>query len=179
MAEQATSLKQLQDSIGQDIRRLHASLETRIRQRVEESERRERTTGVLIIALSVLAIAVELLATGWSFRTLRPVKTLIEGVSRIGQGDYSAQLGVRGDDEISLLAREFDAMARSLREREAQLKEKQEALLRAEQLAAAAGSPRRSPMRFETRCPPPASTSSCSRTPWPAPSSAATPRRPR
>jgi two-component system NtrC family sensor kinase len=136
VAEQAASLKQLQDSIGQDIRRLHASLETRIRQRVEESERRERTTGVLIIALSVLAIAVGLLATGWSFRTLRPVKTLIEGVSRIGQGDYSAQLGVRGDDEISLLAREFDAMARSLREREAQLKEKQEALLRAEQLAA-------------------------------------------
>jgi two-component system, NtrC family, sensor kinase len=136
VAEQAAALQQSQDAIGQDMRRLHASLESRIRQRVEESERRERTTGVFIIALSVLAIAVGLLATGWSVRTLRPVKTLIEGVSRIGQGDYSAQLGVRGDDEISLLAREFDAMARSLREREAQLKEKQEALLRAEQLAA-------------------------------------------
>jgi two-component system NtrC family sensor kinase len=64
------------------------------------------------------------------------VRTLIEGVSRISRGDYSAKLGVRGDDEIAVLAREFDAMARSLQEREAQLKEKQEALLRAEQLAA-------------------------------------------
>jgi signal transduction histidine kinase len=35
-----------------------------------------------------------------------------------------------------VLAREFDKMARSLEDREAQLKEKQEALLRAEQLAA-------------------------------------------
>ncbi len=84
----------------------------------------------------MIAIAVGLLATYISARALRPVATLIEGVSRIGQGDYSAELGVRGDDEISVLAREFDQMARSLREREAQLKEKQEALVRAEQLAA-------------------------------------------
>jgi two-component system NtrC family sensor kinase len=126
---QMQSLKQLEDSIGQDVRRLHASLETRIRQRVDESEERERRTGLAIIALSVIAIAVGLLATAWSARTLRPVRTLIEGVSRIGRGDYSAQLGVRGDDEIAVLARAFDAMAKSLQEREAQLK-------RAEQLAA-------------------------------------------
>ncbi|HEX4620039.1 MAG TPA: ATP-binding protein [Myxococcaceae bacterium] len=133
---QMQALKQMEDSIGQDVRRLHASLETRIRQRVDESEERERRTGVAIIALSVIAIAVGLLATAWSARTLRPVRTLIEGVSRISRGDYSAKLGVRGDDEIAVLAREFDAMAKALQEREAQLKEKQEALLRAEQLAA-------------------------------------------
>ena len=71
-----------------------------------------------------------------SARTLRPVRTLIEGVSRIGRGDYSAQLGVQGDDEMAVLAREFDAMARSLQAREAQLKAQAEALARAEQLAA-------------------------------------------
>ena len=121
---------------ARDLRGLRVLVEKRVRDQVEQAERRERRTGIAIITLSLLAIGVGLLATAWSARSLRPVRTLIAGVSRIGRGDYSAQLGVRGDDEISVLAREFDQMARSLRDREAQLKEKQEALLRAEQLAA-------------------------------------------
>lgn len=123
-------------AIERDVRAIHLALEGRIRVRVEKAEQRERRTGIAIILLSVVAIAVGLIATAISARTLRPVRTLIQFVSRIGEGDYSARLGLRGDDEISLLAREFDQMARSLREREAQLREKQEALLRAEQLAA-------------------------------------------
>jgi len=134
--QQAEKLKQLQASIGRDIRILHASVGNRMRERADKAEQRERRTGLLIIGWSIFAIVVGLLATAFSARTLRPVKTLIEGVSRIGRGDYTPQLGVQGDDEISVLAREFDAMARSLKEREAQLREKQEALLRAEQLAA-------------------------------------------
>jgi signal transduction histidine kinase len=129
-------LRQQEAAVGNDIRYLHASLESRIRDRVNQAAARERRTGLAIIALSVLAVGVGLLATFISARALRPVATLIEGVSRIGRGDYSAQLGVRGDDEISVLAREFDKMARSLQEREGQLKEKQDALIRAEQLAA-------------------------------------------
>lgn len=135
--QQMRSLMQLQNRIGVNIQALHKKLIDRITDRVTLAERRERRSGVAIIGLSVLAIGVGLLATAISARTLRPVRTLIEGVSRIGRGDYSAQLGLRGDDEISVLAREFDHMASSLKEREAQLKEKQEALLRAEQLAAA------------------------------------------
>lgn len=133
---QMAQLKQMEASLGRTIRVLHASLEARILARVSQAQQRERRTGVAIIALSVLAIVIGLLATYFSARTLKPVKTLIEAVSRIGRGDYSAQLGVRGDDEISVLAREFDKMARSLRERETQLEEKQKELLRAEQLAA-------------------------------------------
>jgi signal transduction histidine kinase len=136
IAQRVTELKQKESAIGRDIRTLHTAIENGIRERVGRAEQREKRTGVTIIGLSVLAVAVGLLATAISARALRPVKTLIEGASRIGRGDYSAQLGVRGEDEISMLAREFNAMARSLREREAQLKEKQEALLRAEQLAA-------------------------------------------
>ncbi len=125
-----------ENAIRRQIEQLRVALEQRIRERVASTEKRERRAGWTIIALSLLAITVGLLAWAFAARSLRPVKTLIEGVSRIGRGDYSAQLGVRGDDEISVLAREFDQMARSLKEREAQLKEKQEALLRAEQLAA-------------------------------------------
>lgn len=133
-------LDRLQDAetaLGATIKLLHSSLEARTRQRVALTQERERRAGVAIIGLSVLAIIVGLLATGFAARSLRPVRTLIDGVSRISRGDYSAKLGIAGEDEIAVLAREFDAMARSLAEREAQLAQKQEALLRAERLAAA------------------------------------------
>lgn len=130
-------LQVAETALGATIKLLHSSLEARTRQRVALTQERERRTGVAIIGLSVLAIAVGLLATGIAARSLRPVRTLIDGVSRISRGDYSAKLGIAGDDEIAVLAREFDAMARSLAEREAQLAQKQEALLRAERLAAA------------------------------------------
>ncbi|MCA3011290.1 MAG: HAMP domain-containing protein [Myxococcaceae bacterium] len=135
----ALRLDRLQDaeaSLGATIKLLHSSLEAHTRQRVALTQERERRTGIAIIGLSVLAIAVGLLATGFAARSLKPVRTLIDGVSRISRGDYSAKLGIAGDDEIAVLARELDAMARSLAEREAQLAQKQEALLRAERLAA-------------------------------------------
>jgi signal transduction histidine kinase len=84
----------------------------------------------------VLAIGVGLLATALSARSLRPVRTLIEGAGRIRRGDYPAQMNLRGDDEISQLGREFDAMARALEARERALAEQRDALVRAERLAA-------------------------------------------
>lgn len=134
---QLEALQALDNTMARELRRLQASLENRIRQGAGDAERRERRTGLAILGLSLLAIGVGLLATAVSAKALKPVRTLIDGVSRIGRGDYSAQLGVRGDDEIAILAREFDAMATSLRLREGQLKAQQEQLLRAEQLAAA------------------------------------------
>lgn len=129
-------MRAIENSIGVSIRLLHAALETRIADRVARAQARERRTGLLVIALPVLAIAVGLVVFAVSARSLRPIRTLIEGASRIGKGDYSAEIGLTGDDEISLLGREFDTMAKSLRERERQLRQKQAELLQAERLAA-------------------------------------------
>lgn len=129
-------LQQMENSLSSTIRLLHGSLEARIHERVRLTQERERRTGVAIILLPVVAIGVGLLATGLAARSLRPVRTLIEGVSRIRQGDYEAKIGVEGEDEIAVLAREFDAMAKALKEREAQLQQKQQELIRAERLAA-------------------------------------------
>jgi two-component system NtrC family sensor kinase len=134
--EEQAALISAQDALGRELRALRAGLETRIRTVVDQAERRERSRGLLIIGLSVVAIVVGLLATALSARSLRPVRTLIEGVGRIRRGDYSAQLRIPGDDEISQLGREFDAMARALEEREQALAEQQEKLVRAERLAA-------------------------------------------
>lgn len=129
-------LQQMENALSSTIRLLHGSLEARIHERVRQAQERERRTGAAIILLPVVAIIVGLLATGFAARSLRPVRTLIEGVSRIGRGDYEAKLGITGEDEIAVLAREFDAMARALKEREAQLQQKQQELVRAERLAA-------------------------------------------
>lgn len=136
VAQVTAELRQQENAIGRELRVLRAALGNRIRERVDGAEERERRTGLAIITLSLVAIGVGLGATAFSARSLRPVRTLIEGVSRIGRGDYTAQLGVRGDDEVATLAREFDQMARSLQARESQLKAQAEALARAEQLAA-------------------------------------------
>jgi two-component system NtrC family sensor kinase len=127
--DQLDRLMLTQNQIAGGIRLLRASLEAGILQRVAATQERERRTGVAIIGLSLLAIIVGLLATAVAARSLRPIATLTEGVSRIGRGDYSAQVGFKGEDEIAVLARAFDAMASSLKEREAQL-------LQAERLAA-------------------------------------------
>lgn len=136
VAASTAELRQVETTIGRELRALRARLDNRIRERVDRAEERERRTGLAIITLSLLAVGVGLGATLLSARTLRPVRTLIEGVSRIGKGDYTAQLGVQGADEVAVLAREFDAMARSLQARESQLNAQAEALARAEQLAA-------------------------------------------
>ncbi|MBJ6761992.1 HAMP domain-containing protein [Myxococcaceae bacterium JPH2] len=136
LARSMGDLSQVESTISRELSVLRTTLENRIRERVDGAEERERRTGLAIITLSVMAIGVGLGATAWSARTLRPVRTLIEGVSRIARGDYNAQLGVRGDDEVAVLAREFDQMAHSLQAREAQIKAQAEALMRAEQLAA-------------------------------------------
>ena len=136
LSAQGEALQGLSRALATDLRKAKLQVEGRIRDRVDAAEARARRTGAAIIALSLLATLVGLAATAFSARTLRPVRTLMENVSRIGRGDYPAELGVSGEDDISLLTREVNQMARSLREREAQLRENQAALLRAEQLAA-------------------------------------------
>ena len=122
-------LQAMENALASTIRLMHGSLEARIHERVRQTQERERRTGVAIILLPVVAIGVGLFATGFAGRSLRPVRTLLEAVSRVRRGDYEAKIGVEGDNEIALLSREFESMATSLKEREAQL-------LRAERLAA-------------------------------------------
>ncbi|MBX7115404.1 MAG: HAMP domain-containing protein [Myxococcaceae bacterium] len=129
-------LQDFQGTLKANIGLLRQLLERHVLDSAHQAQERERRTGAAIILLSVVAIGMGLLATAWSARTLRPVRTLIDFVSRVGKGDYSAQLGLKGENEIALLAREFDVMSKNLKEREEELKQKQGELLRAERLAA-------------------------------------------
>ncbi|HCF56615.1 MAG TPA: hypothetical protein DFS52_01295 [Myxococcales bacterium] len=126
----------LEKRIDREIKVLGLMLDQRVAERVGAAEQRERRSAWAIIALSLFAIALALIATAMAGRLLAPIRTLTGAVTRIGLGDYSAEVPLSAKDEIGVLAREFNAMAKALRERERQLEEKQEALVRAERLAA-------------------------------------------
>jgi len=54
-------------------------------------------------------------------RTLRPLNVLREHTKQIAGGDYARRTGIASRDEIGDLAREFDAMASAIEEREHKL----------------------------------------------------------
>ncbi len=136
IAQQLVHLQKQDTALLAAVRLLHGSIEARIHDRVRQAQARERNTTLAIIGLPLLAVATGLVAIGFAARSLRPIRALIDGVSRIRRGDFAASIGIAGDDEISILGREFDDMAMALKDRDNQLREKQEALLRAERLAA-------------------------------------------
>jgi signal transduction histidine kinase len=81
-----------------------------------------RASGLLLVGLGMALLASLLLAQ----RVLRPLRTLREGVERIGSGDLSARLDLKTGDEIEVLADEFNKMTVQLQESYANLERKVE-----------------------------------------------------
>jgi signal transduction histidine kinase len=124
------AVRTLERGLSLDVKLLQVELERRIAEQVASAERGESRTVALVVIYSLLAFAVGAGAAALSRRLLAPIATLTEGVKAVAAGDLSREVEVRSEDEIGLLAREFNAMAASLgRQREE--------LRRAERLAAA------------------------------------------
>ncbi len=126
----------VQQHLDTAIKRISQALEAHLSLRVTEASAAERHGAWTIILFTLAAILLGLLVTVASLRVLAPIRRLTEGAVRIGRGDYSVAAAAQGSDEIAVLAREFNAMAANLRERERQLEQKQSELVRAERLAA-------------------------------------------
>ncbi len=89
-----------------------------IAQRLSDDEEAALQVAVgLGLAGLILALASFL----FIYRTLRPLRVLRARVREVAGGDYARRTGVVSHDEIGELAREFDAMAGALQEREQQL----------------------------------------------------------
>jgi len=67
----------------------------------------------------------------------RPVRRLTEAAVRVAGGDYGAQVNLKSNDEVGLLARSFDSMSSKMRDDIEQLRQLNEHLVRTEKLAAA------------------------------------------
>ncbi len=81
----------------------------------------EETALSMAIALGAAGLAVALAAFVFTLRTLRPLGVLRRRTQQLAGGDYAQRTGVTSHDEIGDLAREFDAMADAIQERERRL----------------------------------------------------------
>jgi two-component system, NtrC family, sensor kinase len=139
LAQKTQALKRVEAQLGREVQLLSTAVETQVAERVNQVQRAEGRAVWTIIALTLAAIALGLLVTGLAQRLLNPIRVLTEGVKGISRGEFGHQIplgALSSDDELGTLAREFNAMAASLRERERQLLEQGERLLRTERLAA-------------------------------------------
>lgn len=89
-----------------------------IAQRLSDDEETALSLAILIGAAG-LAVALGMFFFTW--RTLRPLGVLRRRARQLAGGDYAQRTGVTSRDEIGDLAREFDAMADAIQERERRL----------------------------------------------------------
>jgi two-component system NtrC family sensor kinase len=88
----------------------------------------EDTALSMAMALGAAGLAVAGIAFIFTLRTLRPLAELRTRARQVAGGDYAQRTGVTSQDEIGDLARELDAMAAAIQERE-------QRLIRSERLA--------------------------------------------
>ncbi|MEW6440068.1 MAG: ATP-binding protein [bacterium] len=94
-----------------------------------------RLTTSMVFSAILAAMAGLLLSVWLTRRLLRPLSVLAQAVRRLGGGDLEARAIVQGEDEIALLAKDFNRMADHLEEyRSSSLGE----LLQAQQVTQAA-----------------------------------------
>lgn len=129
-------LKKVEEQIGLGLRDFSSEVEARVDLRVRQTRNEERRSALMILLLTVVAVVVGLMVTALSQRTLAPIRRLTEAVKDVGEGRFERELAVGSDDELGLLASEFNAMAKKLAERDRQLTEKTAEVLRSERLAA-------------------------------------------
>jgi two-component system, NtrC family, sensor histidine kinase KinB len=85
-------------------------------ERSEQQRRKSEFAKTLTLVAVLAALLFGLLASGALVaRALRPVAVLGQAVRRVGEGDLDARVRVSDSGEIGQLARDFNAMADSLR----------------------------------------------------------------
>jgi signal transduction histidine kinase len=129
-------LKKIEEGIGNTLKDFASELDDRIDQRVQQAGAEERWSASVIVSFSLIAVVIGLVITVITQRILAPIRRLTEAVKDIGEGRFARELAVHSNDELAILAHEFNAMVKKLRERDRQLQEKTAEVLRAERLAA-------------------------------------------
>lgn len=88
---------------------------------VRRAEQDERNAVWRVVVMTGIALFIGLLLTFLSARALAPIGRLVRYARAISRGDYEQSVVEEGDDELSLLAAELQQMARSRKDREAEL----------------------------------------------------------
>ena len=129
-AKEKKHLKKTEGRLTNRIRELAAQLRsevTRLAIQLEDDHATSLWAGLLLVCL---ALTVSLAITFRAKHMLQPLRVLTEGAKRIGSGDYAGRVSIQSDDELGILAGEFNNMAAAIEEREKRL-------IRSERMAAA------------------------------------------
>ncbi|MBI4508516.1 MAG: HAMP domain-containing protein [Deltaproteobacteria bacterium] len=114
-------LKQNERRLQQRIRAWFTELRGSVEYTMAQLERAEEQARFGALVLGAISVLVGLLVTVWAVLTLRPLGRLRDSVRKIAGGDYRARVEVAGETEVAEVAREFNAMAAAIEEREQEL----------------------------------------------------------
>ena len=82
---------------------------------ISETMGRIRTLAArCIVAGLIVMAAAAVLMWLFVFRALKPIKTLQAGANKIAQGQYENRIPIKGKDELSTLAADFNTMAHAI-----------------------------------------------------------------
>lgn len=88
-----------------------------MRGKADAAAERARVRSAELVGVALLCLVVALGITGvWLRRLLSPLRTMEHAVQRLAAGDFQARIRVVGDDEVAMLARSVDDMARRIDE---------------------------------------------------------------
>lgn len=107
---------------------LSAMVETRIQRTSQRTAASQNQAFVVSGVLAGLALLLAGLMGGFTLVTLRPIEALTRQVQRLAAGEPSTRVDVTSSNEVGLLAREFNAMADAVAERDRRLSERAAAL---------------------------------------------------
>lgn len=136
--EQTTLVEEYQrssEALGQEVRALAIALEGYTADALLGAERDVRQATLATFALALIALGVGLALLWRMNRALRPLRLLLDSARAIGKGSLDVEVPTAGSDEVGALAREFNEMARALRDRERTLAARNEELLRLKQFS--------------------------------------------
>ena len=114
------NLKRLMRGMSREIRLLKLRVKNAITTQMLLIEQEESSAVVSSLWLIILALVVSIAVTVASLWAIRPIRRLSEAARRISEGDFSASVESNSSDELGLLTDEFNRMARSLGQRDAE-----------------------------------------------------------
>jgi signal transduction histidine kinase len=123
------TIRDTERQVSQQTNEIGIAFERAVTGTTETLERSEHKLRYFTILLGAGAIAIAIMISIWVVITLRPLRKLRDAAKRVAAGDYGSRIPEKGPAEVADLAREFNAMARAVEEREREL-------VRSERLAA-------------------------------------------
>jgi two-component system NtrC family sensor kinase len=119
--EAREALRRSEEHLAALLPRLLDALQNGARTVTKLVERSPENARVGALTLGGAATGLAILVMIWVLATLRPLRRLRDGARQVARGEYRGRVAAGGGTEVAELAREFNAMAQAIEEREQEL----------------------------------------------------------